>query len=67
MNDGFTPEQERAARRAKKALRKLQESGLMLIWHSSTGTVYAVHKEDFANPSNAESLECGKINDGGDW
>ena len=67
MIDGFTPEQERAARRAKKAFQQLRESGLMLIWHSATGNIYAVHQEDFINPDGAESLECGKINDGGDW
>lgn len=68
MNDiEFTPEQIRAARRAKKALNFLRESGLMLIAHMASGTIYACHESDFDNPDNAEKLDCGKIHDSGDW
>lgn len=63
----YTPQQVRAAKRAAKALKELSDSGLCLLWHPSSGTVYAMHKEDYAEGNTSNALECGYIDDGGDF
>lgn len=67
----FTKEQERAARRAKKALKELTNSGLLLIANAG-GSLYAVDHDTYDNIENQElddsnSLDCGYLHDMGDW
>lgn len=66
----YTPEQIRAARRASKALKLLSESGLYLIQHGSSGDIYAIPKDMSFDVSGLEThklLDCGHIDDAGDW
>lgn len=66
----YTPEQIRAARRARKALKELSESGLYLIQHASSGDIYAIPQEmasDVSDLVTYELLDCGHIDDAGDW
>lgn len=63
----FTEKQKRAARRASKALKELSNDGLYLIYHASSGTIYAVDEDGYQDPHNSDRLQCGQIDDGGDW
>ena len=66
----YTPEQIRAAGRARRALKTLSESGLYLIQHASSGDIYAIPIEMSSDVSALETcklLDCGHIDDAGDW
>ena len=63
----FSPEQIRAAKRANRALKELADSGLFLLCHYSSGTIYALHEEEYTSGDTSNSLDCGKIHDGGDF
>lgn len=71
MNDiEYTPRQIRAAKRAQRALNLLRDDGLCLIQHSSTGEIYAVpqHMADsICGTDTYKFLNCGRIDDAGDW
>lgn len=62
-----------AARKAESALNDLRKSGLRIVWHASSGNLYAVREETFENLNSSETddkgkyLPCGSISDGGDW
>ncbi len=70
MEIEYTKEQVRAARRATKALNELSESGLSLVWHAASHNIYAIPndiKDSIENSDTTDYLECGVIDDAGDW
>lgn len=73
MSTGFGFAEEKAARKAEDALELLRAYGLKIVWHASSGNLYAVREETFENLNSSETndddkyLPCGSISDGGDW